>query len=86
MHNWGGYCACQTMGVPQPQAEGAITSPVVHWRTFLILFHQLYTEKQVYISYFLRITASRAVVHVFVWLSHLQLKLSFNFHRLLLTC
>ena len=56
-------------------------SPLVHWRAFFILFHfispLLYI--QVYICYFLRITASRAVGQVFVMPAHLQLKHHLNF-------
>ena len=61
-------------GVLRPQAkglEGIISSPIMHWRAFFILFHHFYTEKQVYVCYFLRITAPRPVGHVFVWLAHL---------------
>ena len=50
--------------------EGIISSPIMHWRAFFILFHHFYTEKT---GYFLRITASRPVGHVFVWPTRLQL-------------
>ena len=53
--------------------EGIISFPIMHWRAFFILFHHFYTEKkQLYILYFLRITASRPAGHVFVWLPHLN--------------
>ena len=59
--------------------EGIISSSIMHWRAFFILFHHLYIEKPVYTSYFLKITASKAVLHVFVWLAHVQLKGYLNF-------
>ena len=53
--------------------EGIISSPIMHWRAFFILFHHFYTEKQLYICYFMRITASRPVGYVFVWLAYYKL-------------
>ena len=51
----------------------------MHWRAFFITFHHFYTEKQVNTSYFLKITASKAVLHIFVLLAHVQLKCYLNF-------
>ena len=64
-------------GTPQGLA-GIISSPIMHWWTFFILLHHFYTEKQVYICYFLIITASKPVGHVFIWLAHLQLNYHLN--------
>ena len=68
MDYWGSYCARQALG-----ARGG--GPAACF----ILFHHFYTEKQVYIYYFLKITASRPVGHVFILLAHLQLKYHLNF-------
>ena len=46
---------------------------------FFILFHHFYTEKQVYISYFFKMNASRPV---FFMVSSCTAKTSFKFHTL----
>ena len=45
----------------------------------LYFISPFYTEKHIYVCYFLRITASGPVGHAFVWLPHLQLKYHLNF-------
>ena len=73
-------------GVPRPQAKG-LTGSGEHCffsnnalHAFFILFHHFYTEKQVYSSYFVRITASMPVGQVVIWLAHLA-KILFKFHE-----
>ena len=74
VHYWGGYQAKRPQGL-----EGKITCPIVYWRAFFILFHHFCTHKLVYMCYFLRITVSRPVGHVFILLAHLKLKYHLNF-------